>query len=421
MRFESLDEWLQWQEQLHPRSIDLGLERVASVWSRLGKPGADKIVITVGGTNGKGTTVGLLEKTFLNAGIPVGAFTSPHLVRYNERIRVDAGAVSDHDIVVAFDVIDTARGDTSLTYFEFSTLAALLVFANADVDVMLLEVGLGGRLDAVNILDADVAVIVSLGLDHTSWLGADIESIAREKAGILRDGRPAVYGGTLAVTTVSQCARKIGASLLQYGRDFNVELKSNNWVLTRPEQQPYCLPYPHLKGEVQVRNAACAVLALECVKDRFDIPAAALTQALGEFTVPGRIQILDREPEWILDVAHNVDSARVLADYLSSRPCTGETIAVVGLLADKPVSDILGQLDESVDRWVTVGLPGPRGLDAQELSARLTTSAGGSVAARESVREGLQMAESMARPEDRIVVFGSFQTVGPALEYFGLL
>ena len=431
----SLKEWLALQEAAHPKSIDLGLTRVAAVARRLGIDRPDVPVITVGGTNGKGSTVAHLEALCLAAGRSVGLFTSPHFLRYNERIRIDGTEVEDAAIVAAFERIEAVRGATSLTFFEYNTLAALQLFAEHGVELALLEVGLGGRLDATNLIDADVSVVCSIGFDHRDWLGETLEEIGAEKAGIFRPGRPAVLGTARMPASVYSAITSLGARPIVAESDFT-------WrVAPLPSQQPRWsyrgvrlslddLPPSALAGSIQYRNAATALAALEVLASegpRYgaarqvleSLDARTVAAALGRVRLAGRFQIVPGPVEWILDIAHNPPAAEVLAAQLQERPCQGRTLAVVGILADKDAPAIGAALAPAMDGWVLCSLEGPRGISAAALARRLEAVVPNPVLAG-SVLAGCEAARATARPGDRVVVCGSVHTVGPALDWLGV-
>jgi dihydrofolate synthase/folylpolyglutamate synthase len=419
IRFPDLARWLDWQQSLHPKLIDLGLERVARVLSRTGWRRPVFPVVTVAGTNGKGSCVALLASMLRAGGYRVGAFTSPHLVDYRERIRVDGEMVSEASLVAAFERIADALGPDSLTFFEFNTLAALLVFETAAPDAIVLEVGMGGRLDAVNLVDADVAVLVSVGLDHMEWLGADVEAIGREKAGIFRSGRPAIVGAGPVPSSVLACAREAGADLRMFGRDFDGrESAGGCWDYSDTAGTLPGLPEPGLGGGVQVANAAAALAALRALGQRLPLPRPAIEHGLRNASLPGRFQRIAAPGgfEWVLDVAHNPDSARVLAANLTRHGVRGRTIAVCGMLADKDVESVVEVLRDRVDYWIAAGTDGSRALDDAALAAR-AGARGVVMALGGTVPEALERAASVAAHGDRVVVFGSFHTVGPALEH----
>lgn len=415
MRFKTLDEWLNWQETLHPSAIDMGLERIVTVARRLDLLNPSHAVITVGGTNGKGSCVAMLAAIYRTAGYRVGTYTSPHLLRYNERISIDGRDADDAALCEAFQRIDEARGEGSLTYFEFGTLAAFLLFEQAQPDIVLLEVGMGGRLDAVNVLDPDVALITSIAIDHTRWLGSDREAIGYEKAGILRADRPAVCGDPDPPAAVIARAEALGTRLYRLGRDFTAETNGDrSWTWRGPDAAIDALPRPALTGRFQLDNAAAVLMAVRLLRDRLPVANDYLAAGLSGAVLAGRFAVWPGPVETILDVAHNVRAAQVLAQTLRERPCRGRTLAVVGILMDKDIAGILGALADDVDAWYTGTLDNPRGSSGADLAARLADARGGVVAA-DSIRAAWQAARETAQPGDRIVVFGSFYTVAEIL------
>ncbi len=373
----------------------------------------------MGGTNGKGSCVALLDAILRSASYRTATFTSPHLVDYRERLRISGMPVSEASLVAAFERIAAARADDSLTFFEFNTLAAALVFETAAPEAVILEVGLGGRLDAVNVIDPDVAVVCSIGLDHMEWLGPDLESIAREKAGIFRTGRPAISGCREPPESLKSCAEAAGARLLQIGRDFEVRERGDTaWDLRSAEFNLSGLPRPTLAGRRQLDNAACAIMALQQLEGTLPIAREAIERGLQNVTLPGRFQRVAGQNgvEWILDVAHNPAAAAELADSLRRHPATGRTLGVCGMLGDKDVAGVLGELGPSCDVLLAAATTGPRGLTDVELARRAGQAA---VTARPAgpLTAALTSAEALARPGDRVLIFGSFHTVGPALEW----
>lgn len=422
-RFEQLEQWLEWQQRLHPTTIELGLERVSRVLARTGWRRPAVPFITVGGTNGKGSCVAMLDALLRAGGYRVVTFTSPHLVDYRERIRVDGAMVSAASLIAAFERIADALGPDSLTFFEFNTLAALLVAETAGPDVVVLEVGLGGRLDAVNAVDPDVAVVVSVGLDHMDWLGPDAESIGREKAGIFRAGRPAIYGSPNPPHSVRETAAQVGARLFVRGEDFQgIVREDGTWDLrVHDEVREERLPLPALAGQVQVANAATALMALDGVSSCLLLPRTAIDRGLATVALAGRLQRIDdaRGFHWILDVAHNPAAAAALAVHLQDQPVTGRTFAVCGMLGDKNVEGVVAQLAAAVDAWFAADAEGPRALGAADL-VRRAEEAGVCMEPNGSVAQAMSAAAARARPGDRIVVFGSFHTVGPALVALGV-
>jgi dihydrofolate synthase / folylpolyglutamate synthase len=417
----SLEEWLAYQAQVHPQTIDLGLDRLRQVLDRLDWRQPTVPVITVAGTNGKGSVSAYCAAVASAAGYRIGTFTSPHLRDYRERIRIHDAQVSAEELVSAFERIEAARGAIGLTFFEFNTLAALLVFEAAQLDAWVLEIGMGGRLDAVNVVDPDVAVVVSIGFDHQEYLGTTLEAIAREKAGIFRHGRPAVLGSREMPGVVEDIARAIGAPLKRLGTEYTYTVQDAAWHFRGSRWNLPDLPAPALKGATQYANAATALAALEELDARLAIPAAAVAQGLKQVRLVARFQIIapvtPATPTWILDVAHNPDAARVLARNLRETRSGGRTLAVCGILADKDASGIAAELRDCVDAWWCVATEGERGRSGAALGQVVAGQVAAPVEAAESTSAGCAAASSVANPEDRIVVFGSFHTVGPALDW----
>lgn len=415
-RFATLDGWLQWQQTLHPRAIDLGLDRVRQVAERLGVRRPACPVITVGGTNGKGSCVSYLDAILAAAGYRVGVYTSPHLVRYNERIRIGGCEATDAELVDAFERIDRARGDTSLTYFEFGTLAAFDLFSRSGCDVWILEVGLGGRLDAVNVIDADVAVLTSISLDHTDWLGPDREAIGREKAGIFRAGRVAVYGERDMPASVADAAAAIGARLWHVGREFDYAAESGRWSFVAPNAVQRTLPLPALPGEHQLANAAAALAALQAVSDRLPVPFDAVETGLARTRLPGRFQVLPGAVEWILDVAHNQDGVACLARTLRGRPISGRCHAVFAQMRRKELWPVVASIADLIDDWWLLDLGDEDARPAADVAAELR-GRDKQVRAEADAAELFDAVTAAAAPGDRVVVFGSFRTVEEALRH----
>ncbi|MFL6548349.1 MAG: bifunctional tetrahydrofolate synthase/dihydrofolate synthase [Povalibacter sp.] len=411
----TLSDWLSWQQSLHPSAIDLGLTRVHRTLERLGWRQPECPVITVAGTNGKGSCVAMLNSILTAAGYRVGTFTSPHLIRYNERIVVAGQEASDASLIAAFERIDRARAEDTLTFFEFNALAALLIFETAGLDAIVLEVGLGGRLDAVNAVDADVALVTSISLDHCEWLGDDVEAIGREKAGIFRSGRLAVFASADMPNSIEDQADATGAKLLRSGRDFSYTRNLEEWSLQGPKRKLSGLPNPALQGDVQFDNAAAVLTVLELLSDRLPVGSDAINAGLRRVRLAGRFQRFKRKADWILDVAHNPGAAQTLAMQLASE--TGRKIAVCGILADKDIDGIVGALRDTFTEWVVTGLTGERALAPQVLAERIAAQGVQVAAVASGVREACELAEEMSTQSDVIVVFGSFLTVGPALEW----
>lgn len=416
----SLAEWLRIQETVHGQGIDLGLARVGEVARRLGLLPWNIRTIIVAGTNGKGSTVACLEALLIRLGQRTGAFTSPHLLRYNERIRVDGAEAGDAALVTAFDAIDAARGGITLTFFEYNALAALHVFRERQVDVAVLEVGLGGRLDAVNIVDAEAAIVCSIGLDHADWLGTDIAAIGREKAGVFRPGAIAVVADAAMTPSVEAEAVRIGARAIVAGRDYHWQAgpAPGVWAFRGSSLQWHDLPQPALPGSRQLANASAAFATLHAMNLLQDQDRPAAARALCGLQLAGRFQVIAGPVEWILDVSHNQPAAEVLAANLRDRPCAGRTICVAAILGDKDVAAVIAELAPVVDDWVACGIDAPRGLAAAELVGR--SAALVNAAQAPDIVTGMHLAAARARTGDRIVVCGSFLAVAPAMLRLGL-
>jgi len=412
----TLAEWLSYQQALHPRSIDLGLERVRAVADRLGLlPPAGRVAV-VAGTNGKGSTAAMLAALAQAHGARTGLFTSPHLLRYHERIRVDGVEPDDAQLCAAFEQTEAARGAESLTYFEFNTLAALLLFRAAAVEVSVLEVGLGGRLDATNIVDADAAVLCSVGLDHRDWLGDTLEQIGAEKAGIFRAGRAAILGNAGMPGTVGSALAALGVRPLVAGEDFRWQVHADgSWDFRAEGVELPGLPPPALSGQIQYRNAAVALRALMVLQAPQAPEIAAVAAALRSVRLPGRLQFEPGATEWVYDVAHNEAAAAVLAAELQLRPAGGCTFAIFGMLGDKDVAAVAAQLDPLVDHWLLCTLEGPRALSAAQLRAQMGRVRG-TMQEFADVAAACARAQQLAQVGDRVLVCGSFHTVGPALQ-----
>jgi dihydrofolate synthase/folylpolyglutamate synthase len=415
----SLNDWLAYLERLHPSAIDLGLERVREVRARLDLK-LPFPLITVGGTNGKGSTCAMLESMLRAAGYRVGLYTSPHLLHYNERVRIDAHAASDADLVAAFQAVEAARGETSLTYFEFGTLAAARMFDAAGLDVAVLEVGLGGRLDAVNVFDADCAVITSIGVDHVQYLGGTREAIAREKAGIFRAGRPAVVAEPDPPTPLLEHAAHVGTRLYLVDRDFGARPGDGQWTYWSWLGRRAALPWPGLRGAYQLGNAAAALAALDALRERLPVDMGAVRRGLALVELPGRFQVLPGRPALILDVAHNPHAAQRLAENLDAMRAAaggrGRTLAVFAMLEDKDIAGVARALGARIAQWHVASLPGARGASAERiLQALAQAGVSAPVQSHPDVTSALRGARESAGPDDRIIAFGSFHTVGAVL------
>lgn len=417
----TLDGWLAHCEQLHPKAIDMGLERVRTVAQRM-QIRFDCPVITVAGTNGKGSTCAMLEAILGQAGYRTGVYTSPHLVRFEERLRLLGEASNATQLIAGFAAVERARvenGDEiSLTYFEFSTLAILHVMARSALDVVILEVGLGGRLDAVNIIDTDCAIITSVDLDHMEFLGNDRESIGLEKAGIMRTGRPAIVSDPMPPQSVLDRALEVGADLWRNGHDFNVSGDKQQWGWAGRGRRYSGLAYPALRGANQLVNAAGVLAALAALRDRLPVTAQAVRNGFAFVELPGRFQIIPGQPTLVLDVAHNPHSVAALAANLDAMGYFPTTHAVFGAMADKDLAPMLARIQPLIDRWYFTDLPAPRAAPASALLARWqgdNPRKGASAQTYLDPMQALQAAIAAADPTDRIVVFGSFYTVGGVL------
>lgn len=421
---DNLDQWLAHLETLHPKAIDMGLERIREVARRLDLK-LPFVRVVVAGTNGKGSTCAMLEAILLSAGYRVGLYTSPHLVHFNERIRVNGEAAHDAQIIEQFERIEATRGEISLSYFEFATLAALLLFDASRLDVAILEVGLGGRLDAVNIVDADASVVTSIDIDHTEWLGDTREKIGFEKAHVFRPGCPAICADPVPPESVKQYAQDIGADLWCFGKDFNYSGDRQQWAYGGRGQRRTGLAYPALRGANQLINASAALAVLEALRDKLVVPQQAVRLGLLQVSLPGRMQILPGKPAIVLDVAHNPHAAAALAQNLNGMAYYPYTHAVVGLLKDKDVKEVLAKLAPRVDHWYCATLDGPRGAPAHEIAeiVREVLPANPiepiTVTTFDNPVQAFEKAQERASEDDRILVFGSFSTVGPILQKLG--
>jgi dihydrofolate synthase / folylpolyglutamate synthase len=402
----TLAEWLAFIERQHPKSIALGLERVAQVYQRM-RVELRCPVVTVAGTNGKGSCCAMLEAMLRAGGYRTGLYTSPHLERYNERVRIAGAEASDNALCTSFEAVEAARGEIALTYFEYGTLAALWLFAREPIEAAVLEVGLGGRLDAVNIVDADCALLTSVSIDHVDYLGPDRESIGREKAGIFRPGRPAVIAEPDPPSSVLQ------APGVQYrlGRDFGYVDERSQWSYWGPAGKRSGFAHPALRGAMQLRNAAAAMCALDCLREKLPLEMQAVRRGLAEVTLRARFQVLPGRPQIILDVAHNPEAAKILADNLLASGYAPETIAVCGMLRDKDIAGVLAAVARRITRWHLATLSGPRGASADELAPHVH----GAVERFATPALAFAAAVKRAHENDKIVVFGSFLTVGEVL------
>lgn len=420
----TLADWLSQLETLHPKAIDMGLERVNQVKERLGIS-FDCPVITVGGTNGKGSTCAMLESILLQAGYRVGLYTSPHLLDFNERARVNGDPVSDEALVAQFAEVEAKRGDVSLTYFEFTTLAILRLFTQSQLDAVILEVGLGGRLDAVNVIDADVAIVTSVDIDHTEYLGTTREQIGFEKAGIFREGRTAICGDPVPPKSLIDHAAAIGADLWLFGRDYNYSGDKQQWNFGGRSQRRNSLGYPSLRGANQLLNASAALAALESLRHRLPVGAQEVRNGLVMVELPGRFQVLPGRPTVILDVAHNPHAAATLGQNLDNMGFHPYTYAVFGAMQDKDIDGVIAQLKDRVDHWCLTDLPLPRAATAGQIRQKLldagivpknSTGSERTIETFATPAAAFANARSRAGENDRIAVFGSFLTVAGVME-----
>lgn len=417
-----LSDWLAWQESLHPSEIELGLERCRAVASRLGVLVPPCTVITVAGTNGKGSTVAMLDAAYRSAGYRTGTYTSPHLLRYNERIRLDGVPVDDATICKAFERVEAARAGTPLTFFEFGTLAALVIFADAQPALAILEVGMGGRLDAVNLVDPDVAIIATLDIDHVEWLGNTREAIAREKAGIMRPARPVVCSDPEPPESLLGHARALGAELALLGSGYHFEgSPEGHWTWWSGIEVLPDLPLPALPGAYQLRNAAGVLKVVSLLQHRHPVSPAQIANALRSVQLPGRFQRLDCGVEVILDVAHNAQAVEAFVSNLQALPPAPATHVVLGMLKTKDHASVMRALAPHVDRWHLATVEAIRGARAEELRAVLeTVAAAGAAEVHPSVAAAFRAARAAVPPGGRVLVVGSFVTVGETLRVLDL-
>ncbi len=417
--FDSLQDWLKWQESLHPLLIDLGLERAAQVFHALNPDYVKPPTITVAGTNGKGSSIAYLESIYTTQGYRVGAYTSPHILKYNERIKIDGKPVSDDEICEAFARIESVRGHTSLSYFEFGTLAALDIFHRAGVDVQLLEVGLGGRLDAVNIIDPDVALITSISIDHIEWLGGTREAIGREKAGIFRAAIPAITGDPEPPQSLIQSAAERRAVLYRIGQDFGYKKQSTGWDWFFADRQILKLPEPGLKGEHQYRNASSVILAVTQMAETLPVTEESIKQGLKSVHLAGRFQLIDGEIPVLLDVGHNPQAVRTLADYVTAVFPGRRIHAVFSMMKDKDIAGVLEIMNLVVYDWFFAPLVNPRAASEAVMREIFSQSSVANVSfGFNSFNEAFSAAKKQSREGDLLLVFGSFFLVSECLVEF---
>jgi dihydrofolate synthase/folylpolyglutamate synthase len=416
MRFDNLPAWLSWQENLHFTEVDPGLERIGKVWAQLGY--SNKLpftLVTVAGTNGKGSSVAMLSSILAEAGINVGTYTSPHLLRYNERICIANSPCDDGQICEAFAKIDQARNDISLTYFEFATLAAALIFIDNDIDIAVLEVGMGGRLDAVNLFDADIALITPIGIDHTQWLGDNRELIAKEKAGVLRSQQYVVCSETQPPQSLLDYAEQLGTHLSIAQQTFSFTQTDVDWHWKNEGGVNFeHISKPALNGDYQLQNAA-AVIQVATLLSKFGwaINQDSVSNGLATVKLPGRFQQVETEQGLhIFDVTHNHQGACNLASILATQSHQGKTIALLAMLADKDVANVVKPLSDSIDIWILAGLEGSRAMSSESLAEKVASViTDRQVFTTQTVAQSYELAKSLLSKDDRLVIFGSFHTV----------
>ena len=418
LRFRSIDKWLHWQESLHFTAIELGLERCRRVANNMGLLNPSYNVISVAGTNGKGSSIIMLDRILRNAGYKIGRYTSPHLLRYNERICINGNEVSDTELCESFDRIDRARGDISLTYFEFGTLAALDLFRQHNIQLAILEVGLGGRLDAVNILDADISLITSIDIDHQEWLGNNRESIGREKAGIFRNLAPAICSEPNPPQSLLDCSEALGTPISILGSDYQFNLINDTWSWSTKNTHIERLPRPMKYCDFQIQNASGVLMLLAKIQDEYPVSTENIKQGLSSFRLKGRFQIIPGAIPKILDVAHNRQSIKALVTNLKMIPCYGKTHIILGMLKDKDHLRVIKELIEITDTWHFVSISQDRGIEAKILTSKLKALGRlENISEYSNVEEALDKIHKLSMPDDRIIITGSFYTVGAAIRY----
>lgn len=416
-RFDTVNEWLEWQQTVHPLNIDFKLERILSVYKRLDVSKVAKKIITVAGTNGKGSTVSFLESILCKNNLNVGTFTSPHILKYNERIKINGKGIDDESLLSVFELIDQKRGDTTLTYFEFATLSAFYLFSKADLDVAVLEVGLGGRLDATNIIDSDVSIITSIGIDHTEFLGDTIDSIALEKAGVMRPFKKCIFAQEKAPPVLYKYSKNKSVNLLTHNNDYIVNRYSDSWSIVSKAIEIHNIPNLKMIGDYQYNYAAASVIALNDILPESLSNHELIRNTLSNTTIPGRFQFIHRSPDIILDVAHNEDAAKSLATNIK-RLGYKKIHVVLGILADKDVYSIVKPFSLLVDNWHIGTISSERGMNAEEIKFRIKSLFKNkfSIETYNSVSSAYKGAVDQQDDNTLILVYGSFYTVSEALQ-----
>ena len=417
----NLQEWLDWQQTLHPQNIDFKLERIKSVYEKLNiKSVADKVII-VAGTNGKGSTVAILESILFENKFSVGTFTSPHIKRYNERIKINKEEVTSAELIESFKVIDKLRGETTLTYFEFATLTAFYLFSKKNLDYVVLEVGLGGRLDATNIIDSTLAIITSIGIDHTEFLGTTIDSIALEKAGVMRSSSPCIYADQNPPSVLLSYAKKNCSNFLYNQNDFFTKILDTEWIWKSNLGKKLTLPLLPLRGDFQYNHAAAALQALELIEPTILENTKLLENGIANIALMGRYQKISSDPEIIIDVAHNADSAEKLMDNLN-KESKKNSIAVIGVLKDKDVYSLIKPMINQVDKWYCGTINSDRGMNSDEIKMRMSSAISEKdIETFDGIDKACSQAIASLGKNDRLIVYGSFYTVSEFLDYYELI
>ena len=416
----NLQEWLDWQQTLHPQNIDFKLERIKSVYEKLDIKSIASKVIIVAGTNGKGSTVAILESILFENKFSVGTFTSPHIKRYNERIKIDKQEVKSAELIESFEMINKLRGETTLTYFEFATLTAFYLFSKKDLDYVVLEVGLGGRLDATNIIDSNLSIITSIGIDHTEFLGTTIDSIALEKAGVMRPFAPCIYADENPPSVLLSYAKKNGSNFLYNQNDFFTKISNNTWTWKSNMGKELILPLLPLRGDFQYNHAAAALQALEIIEPTILGNTKLLNNGIANISLMGRYEKISLNPEIIIDVAHNADSAEKLSDNLNKED-KKNTIAVIGVLKDKDVYSLIKPMINNIDKWYCGTINSDRGMNSDEIKTRMSsTISQKNIETFDSIDKACSQAMASLGKNDRLIVYGSFYTVSEFLDYYEL-
>jgi len=419
MKFTSVSEWLDWQQQLHNKEIDLGLERIKPVYSRLIQRPIANNIITIGGTNGKGSTLAFLEAIYVAAGYRVGSYTSPHLLNYNERIRLQGEPIDDESLCDAFEHVELARKETSLTYFEYGTLAAFHFFQHQSLDVVLLEVGLGGRLDVVNIVESDLSIITNVELDHMDWLGDTREKIAVEKFGITRQDKSVVFVDDKLPESGQIICAKNNISIYQLNKQFSFQRRDNNWHWRSPEKDYFSLPLPHLVGNHQLKNAAGTLMAIVLLENKLPVSMPHIRLGLTNVTLPGRFQVtnIGQDNLQISDVAHNPHGIKAFIESLITLPKIGDHLLVFGLLRDKSLDEVLNLLKPHIDHWFVTGIDDARGLSAEEIKNSMLSNGINErdIDCFSNTKQALESARLQLQKHDKLLVLGSFYVVSDAL------